>query len=59
MDLLNFNNDGANHQAKAVLAFLQGRLGLEDADSERVSVSRWKNCREQGYVLCFRKNQKQ
>lgn len=53
-------NDGANRQAKAVLAFLQD-LTIEDSwDSERKkyiaspSVSRWENCREQGYIISMR-----
>lgn len=49
--------DGASAQAQAVLAFLKD-FHIEDSwDSEtkrydaEVSVGRWENCREQGYVL--------
>ena len=46
--------DGANHQTKAVLAY------LSQWDSERKQylaepkVARWENCREQGYVVSIR-----
>jgi len=55
------NPDGANSQAQAVLAYLRGNEGIEGSfDSERVQflacprVSRWENCREQGYVVTMR-----
>lgn len=56
----NYNDDGANYQAQAVLAMLKGFGNIEqswDDNSKRysaeVKVSRWENCREQGYVVCL------
>lgn len=56
-------NDGANYQAQAVLAALKGKIGdgIESSwnkefskyDAE-VTVSRWENGREQGYVSTLR-----
>jgi hypothetical protein len=62
VNLNNYNNDGANHQARAVLAMLQGfdcivesswndELKKYDAEPK---VARWENCREQGYVVSLR-----
>jgi hypothetical protein len=56
VQLENYLEDGANHQARAVLAFLQGSLFLEGIDSDKYSsyrptVARWENCREQGYIV--------
>ena len=56
------NNDGADPQAQAVLAYLTyGRAGVDkswDAERKRYTaepqVSRWQNCREQGYVITMR-----
>ncbi len=46
-NLKHYMQDGANAQARAVLALLQ-----DDIDEDReVRVSRWENCREQGYVI--------
>jgi len=39
--------DGANYQAQAVLAYINTEI-------EDVKISRWENCREQGYVLSLR-----
>lgn len=56
-DLKNYNNDGANYQAKAVLAFLQIFRIVESWDVDKrdylaePKVSRWENGREQGYVV--------
>jgi len=55
-------NDGANPQAQAVLAYLghitDGVQASWNSDSMRydadVSVARFHNCREQGYVLSMR-----
>jgi len=55
-----YNNDGANYQAQAVMAFLKN-ITIEESwnddarkyDAE-IKVSRWENCREQGYVICMR-----
>tara|TARA_R110000868_G_scaffold55232_1_gene171842 strand:+ start:3674 stop:4099 length:426 start_codon:yes stop_codon:yes gene_type:complete len=49
--------DGANYQARAVLAFLQALCHfVEESDFKKVIgnslyVARWENCREQGYVV--------
>lgn len=50
-------NDGANYQAKAVLAFIQ-RMTIEESWNDdtkqydaKAKVARWENCREQGYVI--------
>ena len=40
--------DGANHQVQAVLPFIKLKTDLN------VMVSRWENCREQGYVFQLR-----
>lgn len=52
--------DGANHQARAVLCYLQG-FSVEESWNKEFSryeaepnVSRWENCREQGYVITMR-----
>ena len=61
MDLYNYMNDGANPQARAVLAYLQTREGLEESwDKEQKryiaypKINRWQNCREQGYIITMR-----
>jgi hypothetical protein len=53
--------DGADYQAKAVLAYLQIEPELDASyNKERhvyesdIQVGRWENCREQGYVLSLR-----
>ena len=55
-----YMQDGANHQARAVLCFLQN-FNIEKSWSDdrkkylaEINVARWENCREQGYVLCLR-----
>jgi hypothetical protein len=57
-ELFGCNPDGANHQARAVLAYLESRDGLENSWSDHFGeyiacpkVSRWENFREQGYVV--------
>lgn len=63
----NYLQDGANHQSRAVLMLLQPFCDIEDSWSKNlqryasdVVVSRWENCREQGYVVSMRaKNLKQ
>ena len=63
--LSHYNDDGANFQAKGVLAFLQS-ASIESSwnkeyhryDAE-IKVSRWENCREQGYVVFLVCNHKQ
>lgn len=56
-----YQNDGGNHQARAVLAFLQGFPDIEESWDEKrrryeaeINVAKWENCREQGYVLFLR-----
>lgn len=67
-NLNDYQNDGANHQARAVLALLQGFDCIVESswNDERKKydaepkVARWENCREQGYVISMRaKNHKQ
>ncbi len=55
------NEDGANYQAKAVLAYLRNYDGIEcswDKENKdyaaRPEVNRWHNCREQGYIVSLR-----
>ena len=54
------NIDGANYQAKAVLAILSSKEIEDSYDSDmrdylaKPEVARWENCREQGYVITFR-----
>lgn len=63
MELINYGCDGANHQARAVLAALQWVVsdGIESSWNDEFKrymaepkVSRWENCREQGYVVYMR-----
>jgi hypothetical protein len=56
MNLENYLNDGADWQAKAVLAYLQGNIFRLTGDKYygrniNVEVGRYENCREQGYVF--------
>lgn len=58
INLFNYDDDGANYQAQAVLAYLRSIDGLEnswDDDEGRYmaepKVARWENGREQGYVV--------
>lgn len=55
------NSDGANPQARAVLAYLSGHDGIEGSWNDarggyeaEPTVARWHNCREQGYVVSMR-----
>lgn len=55
------NPDGANAQARAVLAYLSDHDGIESSWDEKYLsyradplVARWHNCREQGYVVSLR-----
>lgn len=61
--LENYNNDGANWQAVAVLAYMRaldifGGLGIYNEKfmeyEARIDVGRYENCREQGYVFSVR-----
>ena len=62
--LLGDNETGANYQAEAVLAFLQGTPNIESSylggpNYEYLAkpyVAPWENCREQGYVI-YMKNE--
>ena len=51
--------DGADAQARAVLAYLSYGDGIECSWSDgeykaRPTVARWENCREQGYVVSLK-----
>lgn len=55
-EITSYLNDGANHQAQAVLAFMRyaNDIILDNVSSEdygRIYVGRYENCREQGYVF--------
>lgn len=59
--LSSYMDDGANPQARAVLAYLQRYDGIGDSWNEEfrrydadIQVARWENCREQGYVVSLR-----
>lgn len=61
--LSNYFNDGANAKAQAVLCMLKYNIGdgIEESwNSEKskydsdIQISRWENCREQGYVVIMR-----
>ncbi len=54
MDFNKFQQDGAQFQAKAVLAEIQGLIDEDVANT--LQISRWENCREQGYVISQRLN---
>lgn len=58
MKLNEYNNDGANYQAQAVLCYLSAHDGIDSLWSTEFKnytyspeVARWHNCREQGYVV--------
>lgn len=60
-DLKTYLQDGAKHQARAVLAILQESADIEPSwDKERKmyiaepKIGRWENCREQGYIVSLR-----
>jgi hypothetical protein len=66
-DLQCYLQDGASYQARAVLMHLQGLYqdGLNGTWGDEyhrymaeVQVSRWENCREQGYVCMLRYKRK-
>lgn len=62
LNIKNYMRDGANYQAKCVLAILQHDDSLieESWNNEisrydaNVEVGRWENCREQGYVVSMK-----
>ena len=56
-ELKNYLDDGANAQAKAVLAYLQSKGDIEESWNDEykrytseIKVARWENGREQGYI---------
>lgn len=53
MNIENYMQDGANYQARAVLMFLQGLIS-GSVFAKNVSVDRWSNCREQGYIISYK-----
>jgi hypothetical protein len=53
INIKHYMEDGANYQAQAVLAFLKGTLCFESNEANP-KVSRWENCREQGYVVMLK-----
>lgn len=57
-NLMYYFNDGANCRAQAVLCYLKGFGEIEDSYNKdlnsyeaEIELSRWENCREQGYVI--------
>lgn len=56
MKIKNYLDDGANWQAQCVLAYLRGHLC--DFEHE-LEVTRYENCREQGYIFYMRIGGKQ
>lgn len=59
MNLVDYMNDDAGWQARAVLAYLQGNISHLTGDKYYehnfdVLVGRYENCREQGYVFTLR-----
>jgi hypothetical protein len=65
-NLENYLEDGANYQSRATLMFLQRDANIEESwnkeyktyDAE-IKVSRWENCREQGYVVSLRNKKRE
>ena len=65
-NLENYLEDGANYQSRATLMFLQRDASIEESwnkeyktyDAE-IKVSRWENCREQGYVVSLRNKKRE
>jgi len=61
ISLFNYCSDGACASAKAVLGYLQQTEGIDASWSNKEkrylalpTVSRWENCREQGYIISMR-----
>jgi hypothetical protein len=57
--LRHYHNDGANQQARAVLCFIEPEMDCSWDDAQKrcladITIARWENCREQGYVLSLR-----
>lgn len=62
MNINEYFNDGAHWQAKVVLAYLQYRaedVYYASQYKTEICISRYKNCREQGYVFTLNYNGKQ
>jgi hypothetical protein len=57
MLLEHYNDDGAHRMSQAILHILSCIM-TEDVSKE-LQVSRWHNCREQGYIASLYKNGKQ
>lgn len=62
-DLSHYFQDGAGNQAKATLMALQGHGEIEESYNEKtkdydakIYVDRWKNGREQGYIVMLEKD---
>lgn len=60
-DLFTYLDDGANYQAKAVVAYLGRVEGIDESYDPTTNmflanpkVARFENCREQGYVVYLR-----
>ena len=51
MNIKGYINDGANWQAQCVLAYLRSHLSLV---KNEIQVTRYDNCREQGYIFFMR-----
>ncbi len=58
MDLFNYLQDGADYQAKGVLAYLTHHDGIDESYDQKTGgykanpkIARWENCREQGYIV--------
>ena len=65
-NLKNYLEDGANYQARATLMFLQRDADIEESWNDQLErydaelkVSRWENCREQGYVVSLRNEKRE
>lgn len=62
MNIKNYGKDGADNQARAVLAYVSNDIE-ESWDGHKytaeIEVARWENCREQGYVLMLSVHQRQ
>lgn len=66
-NLENYLQDGANYQARATLMYLQRFCNIEESWNDtyktydaQIKVSRWENCREQGYIVSlFNKKREQ
>lgn len=60
MEITNYLDDGADAQAKAILAIINAKLGISNHPYDRdaigggISVDRFHNCREQGYSIVAR-----